>query len=158
MTYTKQLQAFATEYIGAHGGASTAEIAAWAIAEGLWKPKSDLAVRRLAEDLARAMRAEYRRDAQNRSVRAKYCARVRRNGRVETVWDDGNSAPRKHMELSFGQRRDAIVGDCRMLKTDVDSFNDNRSPDDPIQMSFNFTNDLLEAEAAERAMKKGRAA
>ena len=52
------------------------------------------------------------------------------------------------LELAFKQRRRQIVGDCRQLKTDVDSFNQNRDPDDPIQMSFDFTNDLLELEAA----------
>ena len=37
-----------------------------------------------------------------------------------------------------------IVGDCRQLKMDVDSYNDNRLPVQPIQMIFDFTYDLEE--------------
>lgn len=40
-----------------------------------------------------------------------------------------------------------ILGDCRQLKTDLDSFNENRGESAPIQISFDFTNDLLELEA-----------
>jgi hypothetical protein len=29
------------------------------------------------------------------------------------------------MEIAFQQRRQQILGDCRQLKTDVDSYNDN---------------------------------
>lgn len=39
------------------------------------------------------------------------------------------------------------MGDCRQLKADVDSYNDNRAPDAPIQMSFDFTADIEELEA-----------
>ncbi len=158
-TYNRQLQGIANEYFGRKDeGATTREIARWAILNGLWEPTSDLAERRLADDLATAMREEYRTDPQGRQVRAKYSARVKRNGRTENVWDDGERAPRSHMEVSSLQRRAGIVGDCRLLKKDVDSFNENRCPENPIQISFNFTNDLLEAEAAEQAMRKGRAA
>ena len=55
------------------------------------------------------------------------------------------------MQIAFQQRRQQIVGDCRQLKTDVDSFNDNRSKDKPIPMIFNFTYDLMELEAVEAA-------
>jgi len=48
------------------------------------------------------------------------------------------------------QCREGAVHDCKRLKDDVDSFNEYRSPDKPIQMSFDFTNDLAELEAAEK--------
>ncbi|MCW2313608.1 hypothetical protein [Rhodoferax antarcticus] len=48
------------------------------------------------------------------------------------------------MSLAFQQRRHQIVGDCRQLKMDVDSYNDNRLPVQPIQMIFDFTFDLEE--------------
>ncbi len=51
------------------------------------------------------------------------------------------------MEIAFQQRRQQIVGDCRQLKTDADSFNDNSNPGSPIQMIFDFTDDLAELEA-----------
>jgi hypothetical protein len=51
------------------------------------------------------------------------------------------------MEIAFQQRRQQIVGDCRQLKADINSYNDNRSPDRPIQMSFDFTWDIEELQA-----------
>jgi len=51
------------------------------------------------------------------------------------------------MAIAFQQRRQQIVGDCAQLKRDVDSYNDNRSKTEPIQMVFDFTQDLVEIEA-----------
>jgi hypothetical protein len=52
------------------------------------------------------------------------------------------------MQLAFQQRRQQIVGDCRQLKMDVDSYNQNANSGEPIQMIFDFTLDLAEIEAA----------
>ena len=60
------------------------------------------------------------------------------------LWDDIRTAPRNHMRISFQQRRQQIVGDCHQLKLDVDSFNENQSPVQPIQLSFDFTLDMEE--------------
>ena len=38
------------------------------------------------------------------------------------------------MEIALKQRRQQIVGNCKQLKTDMDSFNENRNPGKPIQM------------------------
>jgi hypothetical protein len=54
------------------------------------------------------------------------------------------------MQRAFQQRRHQIFGDCKQLKTDVDSFNDNRSPETPIQIVFDFRADLEEADLARR--------
>ena len=48
------------------------------------------------------------------------------------------------MQMAFQQRRHQIVGDCRQLKMDVDSYNDTRLPEQPIQMIFDFNHDLEE--------------
>ena len=45
----------------------------------------------------------------------------------------------------MADRRRQIVGDCRQLKTDVDSFNENRIPDAPIQLVLDFTADVAES-------------
>jgi hypothetical protein len=55
------------------------------------------------------------------------------------------------MERAFAQRRKQILGDCRQLKADVDSYNENRRPEEPIQVIFDFTVDLAELEAARTA-------
>ncbi|RKY17992.1 MAG: hypothetical protein DRQ55_14505 [Planctomycetota bacterium] len=63
------------------------------------------------------------------------------------IWDDVRTAPRAHMVRAFKQRRDQIVGDCRQLKTDADSYSENSCPDNPIQLVFDFREDLAELEA-----------
>jgi len=40
------------------------------------------------------------------------------------------------------------VADCLQLKNDVDSYNENRKPVSPMQMIFDFTDDLAELELA----------
>ena len=94
------------------------------------------------------MREEYITDAHGRRVRVKHPATVQRGGEQLVLWDDLRTASRDHMKLSFQQRRQQIVGDCRQLKTDVDSYNDRNLGDQPIQMIFDFTMDLAEIEAA----------
>ena len=64
------------------------------------------------------------------------------------LWDDMRTASRQHMQLSFQQRRQQIVGDCRQLQVDVESYNDLRADEKPIQMIFDFTIDLAELDAA----------
>lgn len=68
----------------------------------------------------------------------------------EQVWDDMRTAPRDHMQRSFQERRLQIAADCTQLKTDVDSYNDNHNPGEPIVLVFDFTNDVTEAELAGR--------
>jgi hypothetical protein len=143
--YNRQLQDIVAKYIeaGLEWPATTRQIAAYAVRERLWAPHPSSLVSQCAEDLAHAMREEYIVDPQGRSVRAKHAARVEQ----AVLWADIRTAPRAHMQIAFKQRRRQILGDCRQLKDDVDSFNENRSSTAPIQMSFDFTNDLLELEA-----------
>jgi hypothetical protein len=51
------------------------------------------------------------------------------------------------MERSFQQRRQGIVGDCRQLKSDVDSYNHNHNTGEDIQLVLDFTADMEEYEA-----------
>ena len=144
-TYNEQLQRIVTEYIeaGEEWPATARQIAAWAVREKLWTPHPSSLVNQCAEDIAQAMREEYMVDPQGRKVRAKHAARVEQG----VLWADIRTAPPDHMEIAFKQRRRQILGDCRQLKDDVDSFNENRISAEPIQMSFDFTKDLLELEA-----------
>ena len=74
---------------------------------------------------------------------------------AEDAWGDARTAPRQFMEVAFQNRRQQIVGDCRQLKLDVDSFNENRNPDRPIQLVLDFTDDVAEMEAL--ALARARA-
>ena len=149
-SYSKQMQRIVAEYraSGEPWPASTKTIAAWAIDNGKWELPQSAALAKCAEDISRAMREEYITDAQGRRVRVKHPATVRRGSEQLVLWDDLRTATREHMKLSFQQRRQQIVGDCRQLKIDVDSYNDRHPNVEPIQMIFDFTRDLAEIEAA----------
>ena len=148
--YTKQMQAIVSQYrvAGQPWPASSRAIADWAISNGLWILPEAAAVARCAEDIARAMREEHVTDEKGRKVRVKHPASVNVAGQQMVLWDDIRTASPQHMRISFQQRRQQIVGDCRQLKIDVDSYNDRRPSDTPIQMIFDFTMDLAELEAA----------
>ena len=73
----------------------------------------------------------------------------RDEGEQGALWDDIRTASHEHLKIAFQQRRQGIVGDCHRLSVDVGSYNDNRAPEQPIQMSWDFTNDLAEMEMAE---------
>lgn len=147
-TYNEQLRAIIDQYreAGQPWPAESRQIAAWAIEQGLWKPYRETIVRQCAEHLARAMREDYIVDPQGRTVRAKHAARITRDGEQLILWADIRTADPQHMQIAFQQRRQQIIGDCRQLKIDVDSYNENAKPTRPIQMVFDFTQDLAELE------------
>lgn len=149
-TYNERLQKIVHDYqkSGERWPASAKEIAAWAIRQGLWVPNPSSIVATCADHIATALREEYITDPQGRRVRAKHVARVLEHGKQIPLWEDIRTASREHMQLAFQQRRQQIVGDCRQLKMDVDSYNQNANSGEPIQMIFDFTLDLAEIEAA----------
>jgi hypothetical protein len=146
-TYTEQMQQLwrAYEEDGQPTPATSHDVAAWAIHKRLWQPRPADIVSQCAEDLSHALREEYMTDAKGRRIRAKHSARVARNGKQLSFWADIRTAPRSHMELAFRQRRNQIVGDCRQLKNDVDSYNDANARQPAIPMLFDFTDDLEQA-------------
>ena len=149
-TYNEQLQDITRQYreAGEEWPTTLKHIAAWAINQKLWEPQRMLLITKCAEDLGRALREEYITDPQGRRVRAKHAARMDRDkGEQGVLWDDIRTASHEHLKVAFQQRRQGIVGDCHRLRVDVDSYNDNRNPDEPIQLSLDFTNDVLEMEA-----------
>ena len=139
---------FATIRTPASHGRPRQAISPLGCCAGQWKPHPDRLIRQLADQLAEAMREDYFTDAQGRNVRAEHAARVVRGGVQIMLWDDIRTAPPQHMQIAFQLRRRQIVGDCRQLKTDVDSYNDNTNPSDPIQMVFDFTADIVKGSAS----------
>lgn len=93
------------------------DLAAWAYDNELCQPQRSTIVNRLAEDFSRAMRADFHVDLQGRRVRTQNMAMYERGGKQYALWADLRAASRDHMERSFQQRRQVIVGDCRQLKT-----------------------------------------
>jgi hypothetical protein len=147
-THTQMMQEIVDKYIeaGQPWPATARQMAEWAIQSQLWAPHPARLLNLCADQLARAMSEEYITDAQGRRVRAKHVVRMQRGGKQLFLWDDIRTADHTHMEIAFQQRRQQIVGDCLQLKRDVDSYNENRKPYRPIQMIFDFTNDLAEIE------------
>ena len=124
-------------------------MAEWAIQHKEWVPPRGSLVKLCADPLSRAMSEEYITDAQGRRVRAKHVVRTQQGGKQLYLWDDIRTADHAHMEeVAFQQRWYQIVADCLQLKNDVDSYNENRQPASPIQMIFDFTDDLTELELA----------
>ncbi|MBI1776796.1 MAG: hypothetical protein HYR63_15735 [Proteobacteria bacterium] len=146
-TLTEQLQRLVSDYraSGQPWPASSQQMAEWAVSHDRYQLTRGMAISQCAERLARAMRLEHVRDHRGRSIRKYYAARMKRDGRQETLWGDLNSE-RPFMEVAVANRRNQILGECRQLKTDVDSYNERQSADRPIQVEFNFTIDLEELE------------
>ena len=60
------------------------------------------------------------------------------------AWGDIDKDPHAYMEIAFAQRRRRIAGELHQLKVDVDHFNEANPNDEPIQLSLNFEDDVLE--------------
>jgi len=151
VTYNGRMQALFRQYQAAEGikGPTTLDgVGTWAIRKGLWAPQPRDILRQFTADMSKALREEFYTDPQGRRVRTKHPVRLPKKEQEEQVrlWDDIRRMSREHMETSAQQRRQGIVADCNHLQTDVDSFNDNRSLNNPIQISFDFRADLAELE------------
>ena len=155
LTQNKLLHKLVQEYInaGQPWPASAHQIARWAVGTKRWEPKASAVINQCADRIAQAMREEYITDPQGRKVRAKHAIKIDHDGKQIGFWDDMRSASREHMAVAFQQRRQQVVGDCRQLKTDMDSYNENYNCEKPIQMSFNFTRDLEEIELETKRSK-----
>lgn len=126
------------------------DVAAWAIKEGLWHPKPADVHARFAQEMADALREEYRTDKAGRRYRAKHAIRATNyDGKQMSLWDDIDTAPRAHMEKAFAQRRRGIVGDSHQLRLDVDHFNSVHPEEEPVQLILDFTDDVAEMLIAE---------
>ncbi|MGA7238220.1 MAG: hypothetical protein WBY44_21215 [Bryobacteraceae bacterium] len=150
-TYNEQMQALANRYMLETGRteATAKEFAAWAINNNLWAPQRGALIKQCADEFSRALREEYTTDPQGRRVRLKHMAVMDRGGEQTPLWADMRTATHEHMEVAFQQRRKGIVGDCKQLKNDVDSFNENFNSGEAIQIVFDFRDDLEEADALE---------
>jgi hypothetical protein len=150
MNYTKQMQKIITDYRESKENwpATKREIAAWAINTGRWQMPASTVIDRCANDLGEAMGEMYILDKKGRRVRQLHAAPIRRQGVLFTEWDDIRTATRQHMHLSSQNKRRSIVGECRQMKVDLDSYNEAHPDQVAIQISFDFTMDIAEYEAA----------
>lgn len=127
--------------------ATSLQMADWAIEHQIHIPQKLDYRKQLAREIAQTMREDYFTDPQGRRVRAKHVA--------EDLWVDlrDKGAEQDRLKIiSFQNRRQHVVGECRQLKTDVDSFNENYNRfEEPFQLILDFTDDVAELELAEMA-------
>ena len=152
-TKTEFLQDIVDEYRknGQRWPATAKEIASWAIRKNKWEAPVRSQIDDCARELADAMREEYFTDAQGRRVRRLHAMRQLKllpDGKYKqlTFWLDIADDEYDKLRVAFSQRRGQILGDCRQLKTDVDSYNDNNKEGKCVQMIWDFTDDLAELE------------
>ncbi len=157
-TYTESLQDMVSRYraAGEKWPATSREIARWSYRNKLWEPQEKNIVGQLARDLSRAMREECYTDPQGRRVRTKHAARRFEDDLSEDtevgqltqkmLWHDIRTDEADHIIKALQQRRMQIVGDCKQLKTDGDSFNDNHPSGKKVQLVFNFEDDMADME------------
>jgi hypothetical protein len=144
-TFNEQLVRIVEDYraAGQAWPATREQLAEWAVANDRYQLTRGMAVSQCAEKLSRAMGLEHIRDSKGRSVRKYYAARIRESRQLVMKWDDLN-AERPFMEVAAANRRNQVLGQCWQLKNDIDSYNERRCPDEPIQIDFNFNVDLEE--------------
>ena len=133
--------------------ATAKHIGAWAIREGYWKAPIKNQIDQCAHEIAAAMREEFFTDPQGRKVRKKhpFCeVKELPDGKHEQqfLWIDMEDPNVKHeqVEMAFQYGRKLIVGDCKQLKTSVDSYNDNNKSGEYIEINLDFREDMAESE------------
>ncbi len=134
---------------------SLEEAAAWMIRNNHWQPKIRTQIDILKQELSAALREEYITDPQGRRVRRKHAQRmytVQEDGKYKqmVLWHDIETATRPQMQACSQQRRQAIVMDCKQLKQDVDSYNENYNKSVPIKLLWDFTEDLADLEFGDK--------
>jgi hypothetical protein len=147
--YKEQLQSLYSQYkdeVQPMGMITAHDVAAWAYHKGLMKPRIIDIISNMADELAKAWREEYKTDPTGNRYRTKHAVVKTEGDKQLTFWVDMATTTRSNMVLAFAQRRRQIVGDCVHLKNDVDAYNFNFNTGRPIQIPFDFTRDIREAQ------------
>jgi hypothetical protein len=120
------------------------DVYSWAMNNRLWKPRDESIRAQFKEEMAQALREDYRTDAAGRRYRAKHAVRHMFAGKQLSFWGDIDKDPRDYMEIAFAQKRRRIAGELHQLKVDVDHYNEDHPDETPIQLSLNFEEDVME--------------
>jgi hypothetical protein len=145
-SHGEQLQRIFSRYqTEKHSGpAMLDDVYTWARKEGLWEPREENIRAQFKEEMAQALREEYRTDETGRRYRAKHAVRMKFAGKQTSFWGDIDRDPRDYMATAFAQKRRHIAGECHQVKIDVDHFNETHPDEEPIQLSLNFEEDVTE--------------
>jgi hypothetical protein len=98
---------------------------------------------------ADVLREQTRTDKDGRQYRAFIPAKTKdKDGFPLFKWADIDLAPRTHVEKGVQGERRSIVNDCFALAMKVDHYNATHPKEEPIQVIFNFDEDIEEMKIA----------
>jgi hypothetical protein len=125
------------------------ELGSWAISKGLWAPRPVDMNAGFARDMADVLREQVRTDKDGREYRAFIPAKGSgKDGAPLFKWADIDLAPRSHVEKGAQSERRQIANDCFALAMKVEHYNATHPKEEPIQVPFNFGEDIEEMKIA----------
>jgi hypothetical protein len=125
------------------------ELGNWAIKNDLWAPRPMDITASFARDMADVLREQTRTDKDGREYRAFIPARTSASdGTPLFKWADIDLAPRAHVQKGVQNERRQIANDCFALAMKVDHYNATHPKEEPIQIPFNFEEDIEEMKIA----------
>jgi hypothetical protein len=125
------------------------ELANWAMSKGLWAPRPIDVSASFARDMADVLREQVRTDKDGREYRAFIPAKTSgKDGLPLFKWADIDLAPRSHVEKGVQGERRQIAADCFALAMKVDHYNAAHPKEEPLQVPFNFEEDIEEMKIA----------
>lgn len=125
------------------------DMGAWARSKGLWAPRPVDIDASFARDMAEVLREQVRTDKDGRKYRAFIPAREKgKDGLPLFKWADIDVAPRGHVEKGIQGERRQIANDCFALAMKVDHYNAIHPGEEPLQVPFNFEEDIEEMKIA----------
>jgi hypothetical protein len=125
------------------------DVGAWARSKGLWAPRPIDVDTSFARDMADVLRKQVRIDKDGRKYRAFIPAKSRGgDGLPLFKWADIDVAPRSHVEKGVQGERRQIANDCFALAMKIEHYNATHPNEDPLQIPFNFEEDIEEMKIA----------
>lgn len=125
------------------------DVGAWARAKRLWAPRPIDVDASFARDMADVLREQVRTDKAGRKYRAFIPAKDKgKDGLPLFKWADIDVAPRTHVEKGVQGERRSIAADCFALAMKLDHYNAAHPDEEPLQVPFNFEEDIEEMKIA----------
>ena len=125
------------------------EVYAWAKENNLWAPRPIDISASFARDMVDVLREQTRTDKAGRQYRAFIPAKSKgKDGLPLFKWADIDVAPRSHVEKGVQFERRQIASDCFALAMKVEHYNATHPKDEPLQVVFNFEEDIEEMKIA----------
>jgi hypothetical protein len=126
------------------------EVYDFATQNNLWGPHRQDLVSQFTRDMALSLRQEMEVGAHGEPVRVNFAVRKKQGEKQLTLWG-GIDMSFEDLEVSCQQRRIGIAHVCRRLNNDVEHINAVKNPKRPIQIVWDFGDDILEMKAAKEA-------